>query len=318
MNPLRRRALLSLALSGGALAACTSSEPEPTPTTSSESPTPTQTPTATGTPDASTDPSFVPEGLEASQRTEFRYGDHYRQVSDLWLPADGHRDAVVVLVHGGGWDATTDRRNVNDLVAALVGQGWPVLSADYRGNGDGGGWTGTFTDTATAVDMAAEAADRYSLPTDRVCFVGHSAGGHLAMWAAARGSLGAGEPGADPRVVPAFAASMSGVLHPTPLGFGADVNVQTLFGGTPDEVGDRYTIGDPVRRVPYGFPLFVSHGTGDLTVPHSQSEAFAGAATAAGDTVELHLLDGVSHEDPLDPGGQSFPLFTAWLESNLG
>ena len=318
--PLRRRAVLGLALGGGALSACTGGPAEPAPsTTTAASPTATPTATAAATPDAATDPSFVPAGLDASQRTEYRFGDHHRQVSDLWLPVGGHRDAIVVVVHGGGWDAATDRRNLNDLVADLVGDGWPVLNADYRGNGDGGGWTGTFTDVATAVDMAAEAADQQSLPADRVCFVGHSAGGHLAMWAAARRGLPAGAPGADPRVVPACAASMAGVLHPTPLGFeGGDVNVTTLFGGTPSEVDDRYAIGDPTRRAPYGFPLFVAHGTADLTVPSSQAEAFAGAATGAGDAVELHLLDGVPHEDPQDPDGRTFPLFRTWLEATLG
>ena len=113
-------------------------------------------------------------------------------------------------MHGGGWDAATDRSDVDALVADLVGGGWPVLNTDYRGNGDGGGWTGTFTDLATAVDTAADAAAQHALPLERVCLVGHSAGGHLALWAAARRGLPAGAPGAGPRVVPAVAASMSG------------------------------------------------------------------------------------------------------------
>ncbi|WP_328294618.1 alpha/beta hydrolase [Kineococcus sp. NBC_00420] len=319
MGPLRRRAVIGLALSGGALGACSDDSPTTPASATTATPTETATPTDTGTPDAETDAGFVPPGLDVSQRSEYRYGDHPRQVSDLWLPPGEHRDAIVVVVHGGGWDATTDRRDLNDLVADLVGGGWPVLNTDYRGNGDGGGWTGTFSDVATAVDMAAEAAAQHSLPTGRVCFVGHSAGGHLAMWAAARAGLPADAPGASPRVVPAFAASMSGVLHPTALGGdGGDVNVRTLFGGTPDEVDDRYAIGDPTRRVPFGFPLFVAHGTGDQTVPYSQAQEFDAAASAAGDAVELHLLDGVSHTDPQDPDGQVFPLFRTWLEARLG
>ena len=94
--------------------------------------------------------------------------------------------------------------------------------------------------------------------------------------------------------------------------------MRTLFGGTPAEVEDRYALGDPARRAPYGFPLFVAHGTGDLTVPPSQAVEFRDAAVAAGDEVELHLVDGASHEDPLDPGGRIFPLFRTWLETALG
>ncbi|MGI4896427.1 MAG: alpha/beta hydrolase family protein [Janthinobacterium lividum] len=259
----------------------------------------------------------MPADLSTSQRSEYRYGEHPRQVSDLWLPRGERREAIVVFVHGGGYDAGTDRRDVIVNVADLVADGWPVLNVDYRGNGDGGGWDATFTDVATAVDQAAEAAERWGLAADRVAIVGHSAGGHLALWAAARHTLAAGDPGAGPRVVPAVAASMAGVLHPTALAF-TDDNVRTVFGGTPAEVDDRYAIGDPARRVPLGMQLLVVHGTGDDTVPFSQAQEFTDAARAAGDSVDLQLLDGVSHVDPLDPDGQSWPLVKRFLENSLG
>ncbi|WP_432510271.1 alpha/beta hydrolase family protein [Kineococcus sp. SYSU DK001] len=321
MPGLDRRALLGLALSGGVLAGCSGTDdPEPAATTATPTPTATSTATATatatGAPDAETDPTFVPTGLSAAQRTVYRYGDHYRQVSDLWLPTVGRRDAFVVVVHGGGWEPGYDRRDINDLVGDLVARGYPVLNVDYRGYGDGGGWPTTFTDTATAVDLAADAAAQHSLPLDRVCIAGHSAGGHLAMWAASRRTLPAGAPGADPEVTPALAASLSGVLHPS-VAYGEDANVVGLFGGSPAEVDDRFALGDPSRRAPYGIPLWAGAGTADEVVPYSQTEFFVDTVTAAGDTVEEQLVDGADHVAGKEPDGPIVPLFRVWLEGRL-
>lgn len=316
-----RRALLSgVGLAGlGAVAACGGSAQDPT-STASASETTTATATATASPaPTSTEPSSVPDGLVESQRTEYRFGDAARQVSDLWLPTGDRREGLVVLVHGGGYQAGTDRRDLNNHVSDLVGRGWPVLNADYRGVGDGGGWTGTFTDVGTAVDMAAEAAAQYSLPLDKVLVMGHSAGGHLAMWAAARRNLPAGAPGADPRVVPAFAGSMSGVLHPSALGTPeGDQNVVAVFGGTVTDVDQHYALGDPTRLVPLRIPVFAIHGTADDTVPPSQSQEFADAATAAGDTVTFQLFEGATHVDPLYVGEAMWGTARSWIESSLG
>ncbi|WP_432547309.1 alpha/beta hydrolase family protein [Kineococcus sp. SYSU DK004] len=316
-----RRALLGLAALGGtgALAACSGGEPEPAPTTPEPAPTPTETGPAPEPTPTETEEPFVPEGLSESQRSEYRFGDHPRQVSDLWLPADGRREAIVVLVHGGGYMARTDRRNLNLHVADLVGRGWPVLNTDYRGyDDDGGGWTGTFTDVATAVDMAAEAAAQHGLPLERTAVVGHSAGGHLALWAAARPRLPEGAPGSGPRVVPAVAASMSGVLHPTALGGETgDPNVVAVFGGPADVVDQHYALGDPTRLVPLGVPLRVVHGTADDTVPVTQTQEFADAATAAGDTVSLQLFEGGTHVDPLYVGEETWGSVRDWITAQL-
>jgi len=319
-GPTRRALLGGAGLVGlGAATACGGSAQEPAATAPSS---PTETATGAATPTASPTPTerpFVPDGLSESQRSEYRYGDAERQVSDLWLPEGEHRDAVVVLVHGGGYQAGTDRRDLNAHVGDLVGRGWPVLNTDYRGVGEGGGWTGTFTDVATAFDMAAEAAAEHSLPLDRVLVLGHSAGGHLALWCAARRNLPAGAPGADPRVVPAFAGSMSGVLHPSALGTPeGDPNVVAVFGGPVTDVDQHYALGDPTRLVPLRMPLFVVHGTADDTVPPSQSQEFADAATAAGDDVTFRLFEGGTHVDPLYVGEDTWGTARSWIESSLG
>lgn len=296
-------------LSGAALlaSACTSTAAEPAVTPTGSASTPER---VDGTP-------TLPQGLQESQRTAYRYGAHPRQVADLWLPEGDRHDGVVALVHGGAWQVGTDRSNVDNTVADLVGRGYVVLNCDYRGVDDGGGWTGTFTDVAAALDQVAEAATAQGVDAARTLVLGHSAGGHLAMWAAARRRLPAGAPGADPRVVPVFAGSMSGVLHPTTLA-ASDPNVVNVFGGTPAEVDDRYAVGDPARLVALGMPLFVLHGTADETVPPSQAQEFHDLAVAAGDQVDLQLVEGATHGDPLFPGEPTWGRALDWIVASLG
>ncbi|MFB9377410.1 alpha/beta hydrolase family protein [Kineococcus gynurae] len=260
----------------------------------------------------------VPTGLDAGQCRTYRYGEHPRQVSDLWLPEDP-RDGLVVAVHGGGYNDTTTRNDVVSWVADLVSNRWPVLNVDYRGAGDAG-WPGTFEDVATAVDIAVDAAIEQGVNATNSMIVGHSAGGHLAMWAAARHRLPAGAPGADPRWRPRCAASFSGVLHPSELGDldTGDSNVIAVFGGTTAQVDDRYAVGDPTRLVPLGMPLLACHGTADRVVSDQQSVQFAEAARGAGDDVELRLVEGADHGQPLNTGSPMFQIGVQFLVAQLG
>ena len=124
------------------------------------------------------------------------YGAHPAQVVELTRPDGAGPHPVAVLIHGGFWSARYDRSLMRPLVPELIADGWAVANIDYRGVGhDGGGWPGTLLDAATAVDLLADQAD---LDLDRVCTIGHSAGGHLAAWLAARPGLPADAPGAAP------------------------------------------------------------------------------------------------------------------------
>ncbi|WP_460460184.1 alpha/beta hydrolase, partial [Angustibacter peucedani] len=134
-----------------------------------------------------------------STRQLYRYGDASAQVAELLVPA-GSTSGVVVLVHGGYWQAGYDRHLEDEVAADLVAAGWAVWNLDYRAVGDGGGWPTTFADVAAGTDRLADAARDHDLALDRVVAVGHSAGGTLALWLAARPRLPAGSVGAAPRV----------------------------------------------------------------------------------------------------------------------
>ena len=135
------------------------------------------------------------------------------------------------------------------LADDLVARGYAAWNIEYRRVGQpGGGWPGTLEDVAAAIDKLAEvAATDADLDLTRVSVVGHSAGGHLALWAAGRGALARGTPGADPAVEVAAAVGLAPVTNlrmgaTDRVGNGAVVD---FLGGSPEEFPDRYAVAEP-------------------------------------------------------------------------
>ena len=227
------------------------------------------------------------------------YGPDPAQFVELTTPAAAVPRGVVVIVHGGFW------RNVHGLelgrspAADLVAAGYAAVNVEYRRVGGGGGWPATFDDVAAAVDLLADALPAPSGPVEAV---GHSAGGHLATWLAARPGLPAGAPGAGPRVRLSGVVSQAGVLDlddAARRGVGSGA-VDDLLGGGPDDVPERYALASPAARLPVGVPVVCVHGTADDRVPIRQSERYVAAAVAAGDQAELVTLPGVDHFAVID------------------
>src|SRR5687768_5747609 len=116
------------------------------------------------------------------------YGDDQMQKVDLWLPAGRGPHPTVLMVHGGCWQTEiADRRIMNWIADGLRKRGIAVWNIDYRGvDRTGGGYPGTFADAAAAADSLREHSARHRLDISPLVAVGHSAGGHLALWLAAR------------------------------------------------------------------------------------------------------------------------------------
>ena len=232
---------------------------------------------------------------EAAVRT-LRYADHDDTVLDVHRPAVPS-GLTVVLVHGGFWRERYRRDLMAPLVPSLLDDGHVVVNLEYRRVGDGGGWPTTFTDVAAGCDAVAGLA---GVDPGRVAVVGHSAGGHLAMWTAARHRLPPHAPGSEPVVRPCHVVAQAPVVVlrdavADGLGDGA---VRELLGGDDPE---RLRLADPSAWLPLGVPTTLLHAPGDEDVPLRQSERWLALATAAGDATVLHVAPG-DHYSVIDPG----------------
>ncbi|HEX8436355.1 alpha/beta hydrolase [Archangium sp.] len=239
------------------------------------------------------------------------YGALTHQFGDLRLPRGKGPHPVVVVVHGGFWRARYDLEHVGHLCADLTRRGYATWSLEYRRVGHpGGGWPGTFEDVARGTDFLRTLAAHSPLDLGRVVTLGHSAGGHLALWLAARGRLQPGQPLHTPQpLVPRGAVSLAGVVdleraHALRLSEGI---VESFLGGTPAHVPEHYRLGSPAALLPLGVKQVLVHGTEDTIVPLSLSAEYHARATKLGDSVRLVSLPGAEHFEVIDPRAKEWP-----------
>jgi acetyl esterase/lipase len=226
-----------------------------------------------------------------------RYGTDPAQFGDLSLP-DGRPLGTVVVLHGGFWRTRYDLSLGRPLAADLAARGYAAWNLEYRRSDGGGGWPATFDDVAAGIDLLA------TLPVDasRVVAVGHSAGGHLGVWAAGRAGLPAGAPGARPQVAVTGVIAQGGVLGLADCArdrLGEDA-APSLMGGGPDEVADRYRLADPMALLPSPANILCLHSRHDQRVPYSYAERYVAAAVAAGGRASLVETFG-DHFTLIDP-----------------
>ncbi|MEU6140067.1 alpha/beta hydrolase [Streptomyces sp. NPDC047081] len=275
------------------------------------------------------------------------YGDHPDQLIDFYAPRaedpSGAQVPLVVVLHGGAWRAPYDRRHISPFADFLARRGFAVASVEYRrgpgdegvaipaqgagaangvggdvdtstGTGTGTGavagrWPDTFDDVAAAID-ALPALVREALPQAdprRMVITGHSAGGHLALWAAARHVLPADAPWRTDRPAP-----LRGVVALAPIAdfeVSGKLNVcgdaaRQLLGGE-GHFAERRPYADPALLLPTGIATTLVQGRGDLVVPQAVAESYADAAAKAGEVVGLTLLEEVGHFPLIDPAADA-------------
>ena len=260
----------------------------------------TGTDTATGTDRRSTD--VTTERLT--------YGDDPSQWADLTRPAGDSR-GIVVVIHGGFWKAEYDASLGEPLAADLAQRGWTTLNLEYRrvgsGAGGGGGWPATGDDVAAGIDLLR---DVEGLSLDTVVTLGHSAGGHLATWAAARGRFDGWKGG----VPVTHVISQAGVLDlrrafDEGLGGGA---VAALMGAEPGD--PSYATADPQAQLPLDVPVWCVHGSEDDIVPPAYSADYVSAARAAGATAELVEVAG-DHFVVIEVGSEAWDRIVGVLDT---
>jgi acetyl esterase/lipase len=242
------------------------------------------------------------------------YGDAPQQYGELRLPPGKGRHPVIVFIHGGCWLNAYGLDHVAPLCRALSLQGYAVWTPEYRRIGDaGGGWPGTFEDISNSLAAVQKMAGSYGLRLDRVIVMGHSAGGHLALWLAACKNL--------PPTSCLFnryalvlhgVVSLAGIadlLAYERLGNECARSLPGLLGGTSLQVPERWSEADPVRLLPIDTPVKLVHGDIDAIVPLAQS---AGMAKACGG--DLCVLTGGGHFDLVSPHARAFPFICEALK----
>jgi dipeptidyl aminopeptidase/acylaminoacyl peptidase len=221
------------------------------------------------------------------------YGDDPFQFGYLRLPKSSGPHPVAIVIHGGFWRAAFDIEHSGHMCAALTQAGLATWSLEYRRIGNaGGGWPGTCEDILRGASHLLALAVDYPLNAARAVIVGHSAGGHLALWLAAQ---------KKPRLRGAVSlAGVADLRRAWELKLSNTV-VADFIGGSPADLASAYKQASPIECVPLGTPTRLVHGDIDDIVPIEISLRFARAATDAGDDSKLITLHGTDHFAVIDP-----------------
>lgn len=244
------------------------------------------------------------------------YGADPLQVADVWVPAGRAPHPTVLMVHGGCWTtAIADRTIMNWIAEDLRRRGIAVWNIDYRGVDRGGGYPNTFLDAAAAADaLRAHAAD-YHLDLSRLVAIGHSAGGHLALWLAGRGRLPEGSPLDRPNPLAIREVISLGGLPDleeaarSENGCGNEVVAQLTSG--------HYADTSVPRLAPLGLPQVLINGLQDRIIPVAYAEGYARPMRAAGDTVRVRMIDRTGHVELIAPGTAAWAAAVEEIERAL-
>ncbi|GAB2710782.1 alpha/beta hydrolase family protein [Nocardia thraciensis] len=250
-----------------------------------------------------------------------RYGDAADTFGDLYLPNGTGPHPVVVLIHGGGWSQHRTLAGFARHSRQLAEHGVAVWNIEYRRVNGAGGWPTTLTDVDDAVTALATTVQRRSgnrLDLGQVHLAGHSSGGQLAAWAAARRSAPA---------PPATSASTLRIRSATLLAAvldmrfavanGRDAYVRGLLGGGPDDVPDRYRTASPIANLPTGVHVTAVHGDSDSVVALEQSRRYIAAAERAGLAADLRILPGTGHAEFVDADSAAWTAARATIVNHV-
>ena len=250
------------------------------------------------------------------------YGVLPSQFGELWLPQGAGTAPVVVLIHGGCWQESYGLDLMNRLAADLRDHGAAVWNIEYRRLGEaGGGFPGSFADTGAAIDALRGLASRFPLDLGRVVAIGHSAGGQLALWAAARRHLPPGSPVRRENPLPlAGVVTLAGIndlaayAASGPACGGATTIARLVGGGR----SSPYTDTSPRELLPIGVRQVIVSGGEDGIVPAAFGRDYVAAAQLAGDHATALTLPGADHFALIDPSSPGWAQLRPRIADLLG
>lgn len=235
-------------------------------------------------------------------RIKVAYGAHPEQFGHLYLPEGAPTEPVpvVAVIHGGSWSGRYALNLGTQYAVEFARAGFAAWNIEYRRIDAGGAWPEISSDVLAAVNAIGDVVQEHSalrFDMGDVRLIGHSAGGHLAMWAAGQ---------EDSIIELSRVVCQAGVLDLTvgPAKGIVSPVLEELLGVAYDDDPEAYRAASPIHLLPTGIPVRCIHGGLDVQVPVSQSERYVAAAVAAGDTASLTVVDGEDHFSFLRPGSE--------------
>ena len=224
----------------------------------------------------------------------------YHTVNGRELKADLYRPegstvptrTAVVLVHGGGW-IVGDRHMMEGIASQFAAKGFLAVAVEYRLVREAH-WPAQLDDVTAAVRWTADNAARLGIDADRIVLAGGSAGGHLALMAAA--SLRA-----KPRVAAVLSLFAASELTVDPTPAKGQFNAALLLGPDANEAVLRAA--SPLHQITADFPpVFLLHGARDWMIDPAASLRVYEKLVGLGVPAELHIVAGALHEFIGEPG----------------
>jgi len=253
------------------------------------------------------------------------FGAAPSQFAELFLPQGEGPFPVVALIHGGCWTVHYGGiAQMRNMAGALIAQGIAVWNIEYRRvDEDGGSYPGMYQDVAAAMDLLRDVAAEHPLDLQRIVLVGHSAGGHLAQWAASRHRLPSGSPlyVADPLPVPQV-ISLGGLAdlrnEENLILTSCDRAIAQLTGQASAGRTDVFSDTSPAEMLPCGARTVLIHGELDVISPVRAGQDYARRAAAAGDEAEVLVLPGGSHYDEVAATSPAWQIVSGEIRKALG
>lgn len=247
----------------------------------------------------------VPVAPDPIRQKRVNWGTHPQQYAMLYYPAEaGAPLPVIIMLHGGCWQSVYTVGLQADLSQALAQRGFAVWNVEYRSLGNGGEWPVMFQDVAAAADYLPVIAAEYNLDLDAVATMGHSAGGHLALWLASRHRIDVDSPLYKSQPQPVHGVVTLGGIADLESGSCAGGAAEIIAGNTLTAEMRVVRLGhtSPIAMLPTAVTTILISGSRDSIVPPAVSQNYVAAAVQVGDYSEHLIIDGAGHFDLINSG----------------
>lgn len=255
------------------------------------------------------------------------YGPAPQEYADLRLPSNGQGPfPLVILIHGGCWVSTFATSAIMaPLATAITDQlGVATLNIEYRAiDQEGGGWPGTFNDVSAAINFLTNVNTIYNLDLNNVVVLGHSAGGHLALWAGGSSNVMHNSPIYTPLNIPlkgivdlsgpgsleSFYPDQDAICHQPVL--------TEFLGGSPTTQPVKYSQASPIDLLPFKLNQVLIAGADDPDFPLNFGTEYESKGRSLGDNVNFFPVMNASHFEPLSPNSDVWPVIQNTLNNML-